>query len=89
VKRTQLERLKAAGLANRMKAEPAAERYGKGSASVGDRRERRRLEREKGLVPFAVKLDATLAAELRALAEARGADLGVVVAELLRKGLAR
>jgi hypothetical protein len=54
---------------------------------VLDRRERRRLDQARGLVPFAVKLDGELVKELRALAEARGAELGDVVAELLRKGL--
>ena len=63
------------------------ERYAQGAAEVPDRREQRRLDRERGLVPFAVKLDGALAARLRALATQRGASLDALVDELLRKGL--
>ena len=87
MKRTDLERLKAAQIKNQMKQAPMPERFGKGSGAVLERRERRRLDQARGLVPFAVKLDGELVKEVRALAEARGAELGDVVAELLRKGL--
>ncbi len=88
MKKTDLERLKAAHLKNQMKQAPVPERFGKGSAALLDRRERRKLDQARGLVPFAVKLDAELVNRIRALAAERGADLGDVVTELLRKGLA-
>ena len=53
-----------------------------------DRREQRERERALGLVPFAVKLNGDLVAQLQALAKDRGGDLNEVVAELLAKGLA-
>ena len=71
-----------------MQQAPTPERFGKGSGALPDRRERRRLDQARGLVPFAVKLDGELVKELRALAQARGADLNELVAELLKKGLA-
>lgn len=88
MKRTDLERLKAAHLKNRMKQAPTPDRFGSGSGSVLDRREQRRLDQARGLVPFAVKLDADLVRQVRALAEERNAEIGEVVSELLRKGLA-
>jgi hypothetical protein len=87
MKKTDLERLKAANIRNQMKQAPLPERFGKGSGAVLDRRERRKLDQARGLVPFAVKLDGELVKEVRALAAARGVELGEVVAELLRKGL--
>lgn len=88
MKKTDMERLKAAHLKNQMKQAPVPERFGKGASAVLDRRERRKLDQARGLVPFAVKLDGELVKEIRTLAEERGADLGDVVTELLRKGLA-
>jgi hypothetical protein len=87
MKKTDMERLRAAHLKNRMKQSPTPERFGKGSNALLDRRERRKLDQARGLVPFAVKLDGELVRQVRALAEERGADLGEVVSELLRKGL--
>ena len=89
MKKTDLERLKAAHLKNQMKQAPVPERFGKGSGAALDRRERRRLDQARGLVPFAVKLEGELVNEIRALAQERGADLNDVVGELLRKGLER
>jgi hypothetical protein len=87
MKKTDLERLKAASIKNQMKQSPIPERFGAGSAAALDRRARRRLDQARGLVPFAVKLDAQLARRVRALAEERHADLGEVVSGLLRKAL--
>ena len=88
MKRTDLERLKAAHLKNQMKQTATPERFGSGSGALLDRRERRRRDQARGLVPFAVKLDADLVRQVRALAEERNAEIGEVVSELLRKGLA-
>ena len=88
MKKTDLERLKAAHLKNRMKQAPTPDRFGKGSSAVLDRRERRKLDQARGLVPFAVKLDGELVKQLHILAKERQADLNDVVAELLKKGLA-
>ncbi len=87
LKRTEIERLKAAHLKNRMRQSPVPERFGAGSSAGADRRERRRLERERGLVPFAVKLDGELVKQLRSLAHERKQDLTDVVTDLLKKGL--
>ena len=87
MKKTELEKLTAARVMTRMKSSAIPERYAQGSAGVPDRRERRRLDRERGLVPFAVKLDGRLAGRLRALAGERNIDLNELVDELLRKAI--
>jgi len=58
------------------------------SGGVVDRREQRKLDQAKGLIPFAVKLDAQLAAQLHALAVSRQLGMNELVEELLRKGIA-
>jgi len=87
MKRTQLEKLQAARIITDMKKANPPERYAQGSGAALDRREQRRLDRERGLVPFAVKLDGELVKRIRALAEARKSGINEVVAELLRKAL--
>ena len=87
MKRTDLEKnkgLKIAGSVNRF-GTPG--RFGKDAARHVDRREQRKLDQARGLVPFAVKLDADLANQVRARALERQTDLNELVAELLKKGL--
>lgn len=47
MKKTDLERLKAAHLKNQMKQAPMPERFGRGSGAVLDRRERRKLDQAR------------------------------------------
>jgi hypothetical protein len=85
-KKTDLERLKAASITDRMRQAPTPARYGKDSAILS-RREQRKLDQAQGLIPFAVKLNAELVKKLQGLAEERKVPLSEVVAELLEKGL--
>ena len=52
-----------------------------------DKREQRKIDQAKGLVPFALKLDGELVKQIQALAQERKTGLNEVVAELLKKGL--
>lgn len=52
-----------------------------------DRKEQRRLDQARGLVPFAVKIDSTLAAQLRDLATERQISLNELTEQLLRQAL--
>lgn len=88
MKPTDLEKLRGLKINNRLKQGGAPGRYGAEAGAAPDRREQRRRDQELGLVPFAVKLPAALAARLREQAQARGTDLNGLVAELLEKGLA-
>jgi len=87
MKKTQLEKLQAARIVTEMKRTAPPDRYAQASGAALDRREQRKLDRERGLVPFAVKLDGELVKRIRALAEERQADLNDVVGELLKKSL--
>ncbi len=87
MKRTELEKLKGLTLQGRMKQAQTPERFGKEAAVPLSRREQRKLDKEKGLVPFAVKVDGELVKQIQALAEERETGLNELTADLLRKGL--
>ena len=87
MKKTDLEKLMAVKVVTQMKRTAPPERYAQGSTAMPDRREQRRLDRERGLVPFAIKLDSRLVSRLRARAGERSIGLNALVDELLRKGL--
>ena len=87
MKKTGMAKSDAKKLMGKMAA-PGAAGFGNGDIAAPDRREQRKLDQAAGLVPFAVKLNADLVAQLQALAKERGVDLNVAVAEVLAKGLA-
>lgn len=86
LKKTDMERLKAASLSDRLNKSAPPERYAKGAHALS-RREQRERDRARGLVPFAVKLNGELVKKLHARARERQAPLNEVVAELLERGL--
>lgn len=88
MKRTDLEKLRGLKINNTLKQGLIAGRFGAEAGQPLDRRAQRKLDQEKGLVPFAVKIPADLATRLRDRAEAGGLDLNTLVGELLEKGLA-
>lgn len=88
MKLTDLEKNRGLKINNRLKQGNASGRFGADAGQPLDRRTQRKLDQEKGLVPFAVKLPADLAAGLREQATAEGRDLNTLVAELLEKGRA-
>lgn len=69
------------------RAASAPGRYGDAAAALPDKREQRRRDAAAGLVPFACKLPADLAATLREQAPAHPDGVNGLVAELLRKAL--
>ncbi|AKJ28216.1 hypothetical protein [Caldimonas brevitalea] len=87
MKKTDLEKNKGLKIAGQMKQATIPGRFSSGAGALHDRREQRRLDQARGLVPFAVKLPADLVQQVRGLAESRGTSLNDVVAELMRKGL--
>jgi hypothetical protein len=88
MKKTDLEKNLALDLMRKMKQAGTADRFGQGSAQLPDRREQRRIDQAKGLVPFAVKLNGDLVRQLQTLAAERKVELNELVEELLKKGLA-
>jgi len=86
MKKTELEKRKGLVINNALRA--AGNPYGPASASPQDRKARREAERAAGLVPFAIKLDAALAARLRERAQNSGRSLDELCAELFERALA-
>ena len=71
----------------KMRGAGALGRFAQGAAEVADKRERRRLDSAAGLVPFACKLPAELAAQLNEHGAAHPGGMNALLAELLRKAL--
>lgn len=87
MKKTDLEKLKGLRLRPQAGAAGAQGQFGKQLPAAPGRREQRDIDRALGLVPFAVKLNGELIAQVQALAKSREIALNEVVAELLDKGL--
>jgi hypothetical protein len=86
LKKTDMERLKAASLTDRLSKAAPPDRYGRQSTLIS-RKEQRRLDQAQGLVPFAVKLSGELVKRVQARALEQDRPLNEVVAELLEKAL--
>ena len=87
MKKSDLDKLLGRKIGGQMKAAGIPGRFGQGAADVPDRREQRRLDAAAGLVPFACKLPAPLAAILRERSAGRADGINGLVAELLQKAL--
>ncbi|HEY2561727.1 MAG TPA: hypothetical protein VGI48_18600 [Caldimonas sp.] len=87
MKKSDLDKLLARKIGGQLKSAETPGRFAQGAAAVPDRREQRRLDAAAGLVPFACKLPATLAATLREKSAGRPDGINGLVAELLQKAL--
>ena len=87
MKKSDLDKLLGRKIGGQIKAGTTTGRFGQGAADVPDRREQRRLDAAAGLVPFACKLPAELAATLREKSAGRADGINGLVAELLQKAL--
>jgi hypothetical protein len=88
MKKTDLEKNKALKLTHAMK-QTHSERFGKGAPDTPlDRRAQRKLDQEKGLVPFACKLDGELVSTLKTRAASHPEGMTGLLTDLLRQGLA-
>jgi len=87
MKKSDLDKHLARKIGGRMKAAGVPDRFAQGAAESVDRREQRRLDAAAGLVPFACKLPADLAATLRERAAVHEGGINGLVAELLKKAL--
>ena len=87
MKKSDLAKLLGSKIDGQQKSKATPGRFAQGAAAVPDRREQRRLDAAAGLVPFACKLPATLAATLREKSAGRADGINGLVAELLQKSL--
>jgi hypothetical protein len=88
MKKSDLDKNEGLKIIGQMKQSSTPDRFGSAASAVVSRRDQRRLDQAKGLVPFAVKLDGELVKQIQALAEVRQTDINETVAALLTKGLA-
>ena len=87
MKRTDLEKLKGLKIRSDLRGTPTPDRFAGAHGEAATRREQRELDRARGLVPFAIKLEGKLVDRVRTHAEKAGLPLNDAVAALLRKGL--
>jgi len=87
MKRTDLYKNEGQKIKGQMKQAGTPDRFGNAASAAASRREQRKLDQEKGLVSFAVKLDGELVKQIHALAQANQTDINETVAALLAKGL--
>lgn len=85
MKKTDLYKNLGLKIDGKLKQAVTPDRFAQGV--VLDRKEQRKIDQEKGLIPFAVKLNAQLANDLRVLAEKRVIGMNELIDELLRKAL--
>jgi PP-loop superfamily ATP-utilizing enzyme len=85
MKKTDLYKNLGLKIDGKLKQAGTPDRFAQGV--VLDRKEQRKIDQEKGLIPFAVKLNAQLANDLRVLAEKRVISMNELIDELLRKAL--
>ncbi|QKJ67193.1 MULTISPECIES: hypothetical protein [Deefgea] len=89
MKKFELEKRKAEKLHNDLGAANAPARFGQAAATVLDKKEQRKQDQAKGLVPFACKLNKDLVQELHTRCSEREMTLNDLVAELIQTGLAK
>lgn len=87
MKPSELQKHTALKIVNKMKKAATPDRFGGTAAAMPDRREQRRLDQAAGLIPFAVKLNRDLVAQINTLAQQRNVAVSEVVAELLQAAL--
>jgi hypothetical protein len=75
-------------LDNQRKAAGVPGRFGEAATALPDRKAQRKADAAAGLVPFACKLPAPLADQLRERAASHAGGINGLVAELLARALA-
>ena len=88
MKKSDLDKQLGKKIGGQMKSAGAVDRFAQGAAASVERREQRRVDAAAGLVPFACKLPADLAARVRERGASHEAGLNGAVAELLTQALA-
>ncbi len=87
MKKTDLEKVNALKIRGEMRGTIPPDRFAGGHAVAATRREQRDLDRARGLVPFAVKIEGDLVKQVQALAQKKNEPLNDVVSALLKKAL--
>jgi len=87
MKRTDLEKSIGTKINSKIERNSESGPFSKDSAKPVDKREQRKLDQAKGLVPFAVKINIDLVERIQDIAKEQQSSVSEVVTELLLKGL--
>ena len=88
MKKSDLARHLESKLDGRMKGAGVPGRFAGGAALLPDRKSQRKIDSAAGLVPFACKLPADLAAALRERSAGYDGGVNALMADLVRRSLA-
>ncbi len=87
MKRTDLEKSIGTKINSKIERNSESGPFNKDMAKPVDKREQRKLDQAKGLVPFAVKINNQLVEKVQVIAKEESKSVSEVVTELLQKGL--
>ncbi len=87
MKRTDIEKSIGSKINSKIERNSESGPFNKDVVKPVDKREQRRLDQAKGLVPFAVKINADLVDKIHNIATEKQTSVNEVVAELLERGL--
>ncbi len=87
MKRTDLEKSIGNKINNKIKTPGGAVSFNKEVTKIIDKREQRKIDQAKGLVPFAVKLNIDLVQQIQNIAIKEKTGINEVVTSLLNKAL--
>ena len=87
MKKTDLAKNMVARIDGKMRGAGAPDRFAQGAAAATDKRERRRVDAAAGLVPFACKLPAELAARVNERGAAHPGGVNALLAQWLGDAL--
>jgi hypothetical protein len=87
MKRTDLEKSIGSKINSKIERNSESGPFNKDGIKPIDKREQRKLDQAKGLVPFAVKINSELVEKIQNIAVEEQTSVNEVVAELLKRGL--
>jgi len=87
MKRTDLEKSIGTKINSKIERNSESGPFNKDMVKPVDKREQRKLDQAKGLVPFAVKINIDLVEKVQVIAKEESKSVSEVVTELLLKGL--
>ncbi len=87
MKKTDIEKSLGAKINSKMNENTKDPSFRKDAGKPVDKREQRKIDQSKGLVPFAVKINMELVQKIQTLADEKQISVSDITADLLRKGL--
>lgn len=87
MKRTDMEKTLGSKINGKIESKSESGPFSKDGVKPIDKREQRKLDQAKGLVPFAVKININIVEQIQEIAKEQQISVSEVVTELLQNGL--